>query len=93
MSVPADADQPQIDGRAAQLFGQRGDALARAVYEMRALERNAADKALLQILPKACRVRFGQIDVFVQMEHLDTAPVNVLPHERGERVELRRAGR
>ena len=77
VAVLADADQTDVNGFLADLFGQLCDAFSSAVDKVNSLQgADLVHKALLQVLAEAGHVGDGQTNVLVQMEHLNAVPLN-----------------
>ena len=90
--IAANADQAHIDGSLADLLGQGLDALGGAVHEVGLTHVGLGDEALLQVLAEGSDVGLGQVNVLVQVEHLDLGPVDVGLHQVLQGLELGSAG-
>ena len=97
MAVLADADERHIDRRRRDLMADRlADDLGilLAVEQVRGGDASRTNQPLVEIPPKAGRMRRRQVQVFVEVKQLHLRPRQLAPFdERRQELELRRAGR
>src|SRR5215468_649080 len=98
MTVLANADEGDVDGRFADRLIRPGDDLSRipfSIQEVSICDSSLADQVLLQKAAETGGMRHGQSDVLVEMKEFHPVPVEALgAGKRVEKLELRRrAGR